>query len=193
MKKLAFAGALALAAFALADPSFAQAVATATPAATAEPVQPWAVFLQPYVTILLQTLAGGALTLAAVLANRWFGIVIDAAKLDRVKECAKTQVGVMVAGAADNLKNTTVDVHSTAVRSAADTVIAVLPGLIKDLGLTPESVNRIVAGEIGKMQAASPAIAAPAVVQTGDSPLAVAVEGQSHAGPVVSGEGAVLK
>lgn len=123
-------------------------------ASTAIAVGPIVEALQPLITAVVTTVVGALAGLALVTWNRWLGKKTTEDQKDAVRKAAATEAGVMVAEASDNLAGRSINVASPAVAAAAARVIAVAPAAIALSGITPDQVARIVAGEIGKLQAA---------------------------------------
>jgi len=146
--------------------AFAQdagSVSTAS-AAAANPnailLGPLVTWLQPFVTIVLQGLAGVIVTILAAKMYSWFGVSMNATQVARFKSAAATEAGALVANAADNLKNASVTVNDPRIVAAANAVISRLPSEANAIGATPEIAAKAVLGELGKLQAggsASPA------------------------------------
>lgn len=120
---------------------------------------PWVAFLAPYVNLLVASLIPILIGWFVAMISKYTHVQIEASAVDAIKSAAATSAGKLVAASETNLAGQTFDVHSAAVKTIADEVIAVVPGAIKALGdqATPEAVQRIVVGEIGKLQASTPA------------------------------------
>jgi len=136
-----------------------------TDVSTSVSLQPFVDSLAPYVTTVVVAVVGGGVTFAVKTFHRWVGTKVDEAQMDAIRKAAQTEAGVMVAQAEDNLAHRSISVSDPAVISAAARIGVALPGIIKAMGITPDGLGRIVAGEIGKLQAQTPApapVVAPA-------------------------------
>lgn len=140
------------------------AVSTAN-AAAADPkailLGPLVTWLQPFVSLVLQGLAGVLVTVLAAKLYQWFGISSDATQVARFKSAAATEAGALVAQAADNLKTQTLTVSDPRIVSAANKIIERLPALTTAIGVTPDVAAKAVLGEVGKLQAAQATAAVP--------------------------------
>jgi len=127
---------------------------------TAIAVAPIVDFAQSTVNLVLPVIVGAAATFAAATFKRWTGIAINQMALDKIREAASTEAGLLVAQAASNLRGEIITVKNPGVVAAANKIIEALPGAAARAGVTPEIVAKFVAGEVGKIQ---PAPATPAV------------------------------
>ena len=120
--------------------------------------------LAPYVIPVVVTLVGAAVSWAAQAAKKYAHVSIDAQLVDNIREAAKTEAGAILAKDARNLQGVSFHMDHPAILEAADNVAEVAAKEISALGMTPDRVNQIVLGEVGKLQAvASPyTVAAPA-------------------------------
>ncbi len=112
--------------------------------------------LEPYVSAAVAAVVGGLIALALALLRKLTGIVIQQAFVEQIERAAATEAGKAVAAAADNLANTQINVGSKLVADAANRIMtsATLKSAIDETGMTPDRLAAIVAGEIGKLQAA---------------------------------------
>ena len=128
-------------------------------AATAVAAAPFVALLQPYLTAAATAIVGGAITLGAAALRKWTGVQIDAASIAAIHaECA-TEAGKAIAAATDNLATAKIDVNSTLVAAATDAIAQRAPELLKAAGLTPDDLDHIITGEIGKLQARMTSVA----------------------------------
>jgi len=126
--------------------------------------------LAPIGQALVATVVSGAVTFAVAMFTRWTGVTVQAAYADALRKAAETEAGVLVADAADNLSSRSIPVTSPAVAAAAARIAAALPEAMEAVGMTPEALSRVVAGEIGKLQAqAAPLPVSPSVTPPRDS------------------------
>jgi hypothetical protein len=121
-------------------------------------VGPLIAAVAPIAQAVVATVVSGAVTLGVALFTRLTGVTVQAAYSEALRKAAQTEAGVLVAEATDNLSSRSIPVNSPAVAAAAARVAAALPEAIEALGITPETLSRLVAGEIGKLQAQATAI-----------------------------------
>ncbi len=107
----------------------------------------------PILQAVVATVVSGAVTLGVALFTRWTGVTVRAAYTDALRAAAQTEAGALIAEATDNLSKTSIPVTSPAVAEAAARIAATLPQAMQAVGMTPEGLSRLVAGEIGKLQA----------------------------------------
>jgi hypothetical protein len=125
---------------------------------TAIAAAPFVAAFQPFVTAIATTIVGAAVTFAAAQFAKWTGVALQASYVETLRKAAETEAGAAVAEAADNLAAREIPLASPIVAAAARRIADALPGAMKSAGVTPEGVARLVAGEIGKLQArATPA------------------------------------
>jgi hypothetical protein len=97
-------------------------------------------------------------------------VTLQSAYVDSLRQAAQTEAGVLVAEAADNLSSRSITVTSPAIAAAAAHIAATMPDAVKAVGKTPDDLSRLVAGEIGKLQAHASAISVPAPPSNTRSP-----------------------
>ena len=112
-------------------------------------------FLRPYIEITVQSAIGVVVIYAAALVQKYTGVQISQTSLDKLRSAAATQAGVLVAGAEDNLAGKSITIDHPLVIQGANTILANLPDAAKAVGATPEALQRMIVGEIGKLQAAT--------------------------------------
>jgi hypothetical protein len=115
-------------------------------------------------------MVGVAVTFGVALLKRWTGVTLQSAYVDSLRQAAQTEAGVLVAEAADNLSSRSITVTSPAIAAAAARIAAAMPEAVKAVGKTPEDLGRLVAGEIGKLQARATAISVPTSISPTRSP-----------------------
>jgi hypothetical protein len=125
------------------------------------PAGPLVTALAPLLQAVGATVVSGAVTLAVAMFTRWTGVTVQTAYADALRKAAQTEAGVLIAEASDNLASKSIPVTSPAVVAAAERIGAALPEAIEAVGMTPDALARLVAGEIGKLQAQ--ATAAPVI------------------------------
>lgn len=128
-----------------------------TDTATAIAAAPLVAALQPFLTAVATTLIGVAVPFACAKFAEWTGFAFQAAAIQRLTAEAQTEAGVAIAEAGDNLASRAIPVGHPIVVAAAARIVATLPTVMVAAGVTPASVARMVAGEIGKLQAQTPA------------------------------------
>jgi hypothetical protein len=117
--------------------------------------------LRPIISAVVTAIVGVAVTFGVALLRRWTGVTLRSAYVDSLRQAAQTEAGVLVAEAADNLSSRSITVTSPAIAAAAARIAAAMPEAVRAVGKTPEDLGRIVAGEIGKLQACATAISVP--------------------------------
>jgi hypothetical protein len=109
--------------------------------------------LSPLISAVVTTTVGVAVTLGAALLKRWTGVTLQSAYVDSLRQAAQTEAGILVAEAGDNLSSRSITVTSPAIAAAAAHIAAAMPDAVRAVRKTPEDLGRLVAGEIGKLQA----------------------------------------
>jgi hypothetical protein len=128
--------------------------------------------LRPIISAVVTAIVGVAVTFGVALMKRWTGMTLRSAYVDSLRQAAQTEAGVLVAEAADNLSSQSISVTSPAIRAAAARIAAAMPEAVKVVGKDSEDLGRLVAGEIGKLQAHTTAISVPTLISPIASPLA---------------------
>ena len=132
-----------------------------TDSASAIAVWPIVEALHPIISAVVAATVGVAVTFGVALLKRWTGVTLQSAYVDSLRQAAQTEAGVLVAEAADNLSSRSITVTSPAIAAAAARIAAAMPDAVRAVGKTPEDLSRLVAGEIGKLQAHATAISVP--------------------------------
>lgn len=109
--------------------------------------------MRPIISAVVTATVGVAVTLGVALLKRWTGVTMQSAYVDSLRQAAQTEAGVLVAEAADNLSSRSITVSSPAIAAAAARIAAAMPVAMRAVGKTPDDLSRLVAGEIGKLQA----------------------------------------
>jgi hypothetical protein len=109
--------------------------------------------LQPLIVAVVGAVVTGAVSFGVALFSKWTGLQIQASYSDSLRKAAQTEAGVLVAEACDNLSTRSIPVSSPAIATAAAHIETALPEAMTAVGMTPEALCRLVAGEIGKLQA----------------------------------------
>ena len=122
---------------------------------------PFVDLLRPIISSLVTTIVGVAVTFGLATLSRWMGVTLRASYVESLRQAAQTEAGVLVAEAADNLANRSIPVTSPIVAAAAARIAAALPKAINATGMTPDELGRLIAGEIGKLQALATTIPVP--------------------------------
>lgn len=126
--------------------------------------------LRPIIYSFVTATVGVAITFGVALLKRWTGITLQSAYVDSLRQAAQTEAGILIAEAADNLSSRSITVTSPAIAAAAARIAATMPEAVKAAGKTPEDLGRLVAGEIGKLQAHATTISAPPSISHTRSP-----------------------
>ena len=118
--------------------------------------------LRPVISTVVAATVGVAVTFAVALLKRWTVVTLQSAYIDSLRQAAQTEAGILVADAADNLSSRSITVTSPAIAAAAARIATAMPDAMRAVGKTPEDLSRLVAGEIGKLQAHATTISVPA-------------------------------
>lgn len=116
-------------------------------------LKPWIEFIQPYLTATATVIVP---IIVAALANKlssWLGVSMDATQVARLKSAAATEAGALIAQADDNLASKVIKVDDPKIVAAAQRIIARLPATATAVGATPEALQKMIQGEVGKLQA----------------------------------------
>jgi nitrogen fixation protein FixH len=141
-----------------------------TDPATAIAAAPIVDALRPIISAVVTTIVGAAVTFAVALLTRWTGVTVQSTYVDSIRQAAQTEAGVLIAEAADNLSSRSIPVASPAIVAAAARIAAAMPEAMKAVGMTPDALQRLVAGEIGKLQAQATAVSVPPPISRTQSP-----------------------
>jgi hypothetical protein len=126
--------------------------------------------LRPIISAFVTAIVGVALTFGIALLRRWTGVTLQSTYVDSLRQAAQTEAGVLVAEASDNLSSRSITITSPAIAAAAVRIAAAMPETVRAAGKTPEDLGRLVAGEIGKLQAHATAISVPTSISPTRSP-----------------------
>src|SRR6202000_788677 len=141
-----------------------------TDTAAAITVGPIVDTLRPIISCFVTAMVGVAVTFAVALLKRWTGVTLRSAYVDSLRQAAQTEAGILVAEAAAHLSSRSITVGSPAIAAAAARIAAAMPEAVRAVGKTPEDLGRLVAGEIGKLQARATAISVPTSISPTRSP-----------------------
>jgi hypothetical protein len=117
--------------------------------------------LRPIISAVVAATVGIAVTFGVALLKRWTGVTLQSTYVDSLRQAALTEAGVLIAEAADNLSSRSITVTSPAIAAAAARIATAMPDAVRAGGKTPEDLSRLVAGEIGKLQAHATTISVP--------------------------------
>lgn len=117
--------------------------------------------LRPIISGVVAATVGVAVTFGVALLKRWTGVTLQSTYVDLLRQAAQTEAGVLIAEAADNLSSRSITVTSPAIAAAAARIATAMPDAVRAGGKTPEDLSRLVAGEIGKLQAHATTISVP--------------------------------
>ena len=109
--------------------------------------------VSPYIVSAVVTIAGALVSWAAAAFVRLSGVQVQQIALDTVRNAAANEAGKLVAGSIDNFAATQVLITSPIVGNAASAIVERIPGAIKSSGITPDRLNAMILGEIGRIQA----------------------------------------
>lgn len=116
-------------------------------------VAPLVVFIKPYIDLIVQSAVGLAFLYAAAMVQKITGVKVSQTALEKIKSAAATQAGILVAQAEDNLATKVITTDHPSVVNAAQWIMKNLPDAAKEVGATPEALQAIIVGEVGKLQA----------------------------------------
>lgn len=137
---------------------------------SAIPAAPIVDALRPIISAVVTTIVGIAVTFGVALLTKWTGVTLQSTYVDSIRQAAQTEAGVLIAEAADNLSSRSIPVTSPAIAAAAARIAAAMPEAMKAAGMTPDALKRLVAGEIGKLQAQATTFSAPTPISQTRSP-----------------------
>jgi hypothetical protein len=126
--------------------------------------------LRPMISAIVAAMVGAAVTFGVALLKRLTGVTLQSAYVDSLRQAAQTEAGVLIAEATDNLSSRSITVTSPAIAAAAARIAAAMPEAVRAVGKTPDDLGRLVAGEIGKLQAHATAISVPTAISRAGSP-----------------------
>jgi hypothetical protein len=141
-----------------------------TDSASAIAAAPIVEALRPMISAVVTAIVGVAVTFAVALLKRWTGVTLRSAYVDSLRQAAQTEAGVLVAEAADNLSTRSISVTSPAIAAAAARIAATMPEAVKAVRKTPQDLSRLVAGEVGKLQAHTTTTSVPTSISRTKSP-----------------------
>lgn len=130
--------------------------------------------LLPYIVTALGGIITALATLIVAKINKSTNMKINDQNVSTVIRAFQTEAGAMAAGAADNLGKKVFTIKSPEVAAAIVSAEKRIPDAIQALknnGASPEDLQKIMVGEIGKLQATS---AAPVVVAAAPGDVVIA-------------------
>ncbi len=132
-----------------------------TNSATAIAAGPIVEALRPIISAIVAATVGIAVTFGVALLKRWTGVTLQSTYVNSLRQAALTEAGVLIAEAADNLSSRSITVTSPAIAAAAARIATAMPEAVRAGGKTPEDLSRLVAGEVGKLQAHTTTVSVP--------------------------------
>lgn len=117
-------------------------------------------------------IGGLFLAVCSWAATKFLGIKLDQNDRSIIESAIQRAAGRVLAAQEGPIAGLKFDVHSQFVADEARKVGALVGGTLTKLGVTPDMVAAMIVGEIGKLQAVSPAtvavanVTAPAVVKS---------------------------
>jgi hypothetical protein len=121
---------------------------------------PLAEAINPIVNAVVSVALGAAGTYAAYLYHRWTGREMAEADQAALRQAAKDGAGVIFAQAEAGFSNASVKISDPIVATAVGKIVAALPAVMAATGVTPDAVAHMVTAEVGRLQSASPTVAA---------------------------------
>ena len=125
--------------------------------------------LRPTISAVVTAIVGVAVTLGVALLKKWTGVTLQSAYVDSLRQAAQTEAGILVAEAADNLSSRSITVTSPTVAAAAARIAAAMPEVMRAVGKSPDDLGRLIAGEIGRLQAHAAAVSVPTSISRSSS------------------------
>ncbi len=125
--------------------------------------------LRPTISAVVTAIVGIAVTLGVALLKKWTGVTLQSAYVDSLRQAAQTEAGILVAEAADNLSSRSITVTSPTVAAAAARIAAAMPEVMRAVGKSPDDLGRLIAGEIGRLQAHAAAVSVPTSISRSSS------------------------
>ena len=107
----------------------------------------------PLVNAAVSGLVIGLGGIAFAALARLTGIAFTPDFQAKVEKAVQTEAGIIALGAEDGFSKLSIPVSSPLVAQAAVQVANAVPGALKAAGISPQILTRMVAGELGKIQA----------------------------------------
>lgn len=117
--------------------------------------------LQPYVVAAIGTIIAALGTFIAFQIQRYTGVVVNQATVDKVDKYIADKAAQAVAAASDNLSKGEINVHSPIVYDLTNKVVDALPKELSALGFGPDEVAHKLASAFGRLQASMTAVPIP--------------------------------
>ena len=115
--------------------------------------------LEPYIVAAIGAIVAALGTFIAVQIQRYTGVVVQQATIDKVDKYIADKAAQAVAAAGDNLSKTQINVGSPMVADLTNKVVAALPKELDALNLSPDAVAHKMTSAFGRLQAAAPTAA----------------------------------
>jgi len=123
-------------------------------------------WLQPYFLSIVGAVLTYVATIVSGKVNQYLGFKISQAQWDVVHSTALAAAGKIWAHADSSISTAQIHSSNAIVVAAANEAIALIPTEVARLGVTPESLAKLIVSKIGEMQAASsPKVVVPSVVK----------------------------
>jgi uncharacterized membrane protein YcjF (UPF0283 family) len=112
-------------------------------------------FVSPFLNAVVGVAVPVGVALLIAELRKLTGIKLSDQQTARLQAAAATEAGALLAASETNLAGKSFTVASPTVAALAARVEKAAPGVAASLGVTPEGVKQLVAGEIGKLQASA--------------------------------------
>jgi len=113
--------------------------------------------LEPYIVAAIGAIVAALGTFIAVQIQRYTGVVVQQATIDKVDKYIADKAAQAVAAAGDNLAKTQINVGSPIVADLTNKVVEALPKELDALGLGEDAVAHKLTSAFGRLQAGAPA------------------------------------
>jgi len=114
--------------------------------------------LEPYIVAAIGAIVAALGTFIAVQIQRYTGVVVQQATIDKVDKYIADKAAQAVAAAGDNLSKTQINVGSPIVADLTNKVVEALPKELDALGLGEDAVAHKITSAFGRLQASAPTI-----------------------------------
>ena len=112
--------------------------------------------LEPLVQTAVVAALGVVGSWVIYLAGKWCHIQLDQAAVNTVVAKAQTIAGQLIAGDANNLAGKSVTIKDPRIANAASSIVEKLPAAMRLAGWDEDRIAKLIAGELGKLQAKQP-------------------------------------
>jgi hypothetical protein len=133
---------------------------------TSVPLGPIVSTVAPLLASIGVALLGGAVTWFAARYRAWTHKDMAQADENALKQSINTAAGVIFASAEAGISTQSIHVSDPRIATQVAYIAAFLPALLQQVGVTPDSLSRLILGRLGELQAQSTATAHAIVVES---------------------------